>query len=573
MSPLAIPGIGVTLVVPGALIAGAGAAAAIVAAHMVRVGRPRPVMLPTARFAPERPPRAARRLAPPGDLALLALRLTTVGLASLALARPVPTPERRSVARVVAVDVSRAADPSATRRALAALAAGGGLRTGDVLVPFAASAGAPVRVPALASTGSPAGANGSASVGLTADGWTEATLAGARRRLEGSGTPAGVTGSLSTALVAARRAAGMAASNADSVELVVVSPFHREAFDAATLPIRATWAGRARLVPVGIAPATPTSGASVGAGRAGGPTSSAAGARSGERTGAGVGTGPSPRGTGREVLLVAAAGDDPVAAALALAGRATSDATAPTRVVRRAAPSPADLAWAAAGGTLVVWPSDGAPEGWSRRPGADGDGAAALVTGLDGAEPAAVVGPWTRSGLAPASVAPDAPAARPAESTVPAPSGRVVARWADGRPAAVERPAGAGCVRTVAVRVPSVGDLALRPAFGRALAHLVAPCGPPRDLAPLPPELRARLAGQGPLLAAAPLRAALAPPAPDRTGAALLAAAALALLAELALRPWLARRATRSDGEAGAGVAAGRSAVAPSVAPGTREAA
>jgi hypothetical protein len=129
----------------------------------------------------------------------------------------------------------------------------------------------------------------------------------------------------------------------------------------------------------------------------------------------------------------------------------------------------------------------------------------------------------------------------------------VVLRWADGAPAAAERPAGAGCVRTVAVAVPQTGDAALRAGVRALLPAVLGPCGGPRDRAPLPAADLARLAGGGPLLAAGPLRARLAPPSPDRFGAALLAAALAALAAE-----WPLRRATRRGA---------RDGVAPGVAP------
>jgi hypothetical protein len=133
--------------------------------------------------------------------------------------------------------------------------------------------------------------------------------------------------------------------------------------------------------------------------------------------------------------------------------------------------------------------------------------------------------------------------------------GRVVARWADGRPAAVEHADGAGCVRRVAVAVPQTGDAALRAGFRAVLPVLLGPCGGTPDLAPLPDAAAAALAGRGPLLAAAPLRAELAPPAPDRLGAALLGAALAALLGELAVRR--RRRDAADAGAEGAPAAAG----------------
>ena len=60
--------------------------------------------------------------------------------------------------------------------------------------------------------------------------------------------PNGSAGSLSAALVAARRAARELMDRADSIELVIVSPFTRDEFDAATAPLAASWPGRVRVV-------------------------------------------------------------------------------------------------------------------------------------------------------------------------------------------------------------------------------------------------------------------------------------------------------------------------------------
>jgi hypothetical protein len=53
----------------------------------------------------------------------------------------------------------------------------------------------------------------------------------------------------------------------------------------------------------------------------------------------------------------------------------------------------------------------------------------------------------------------------------------VVARWADGAPAATEHALGEGCVRHVGIGVPEAGDIALQPAFAGIAARLLAPCG------------------------------------------------------------------------------------------------
>jgi hypothetical protein len=205
---------------------------------------------------------------------------------------------------------------------------------------------------------------------------------------------------------------------------------------------------------------------------------------------------------------------------------------------------------------LVAWPTDGAPAAARRR---TADTAHALVAGTH-----AVVAPFAR------------PAAwdEPARDRDAAPGGtRVVARWADGTPAAIERPLGRGCVRTVAVALPQVGDVALRASFGGVLGTLLAPCGGRRDTTSLTAAEARRLAGAGPLLAAAPLRAAAGSGEADRLGAALLGAALVLLLAELALR---ARRRPVSGGaaEATGGTEGPPSRTAPDPAPDTaREAA
>jgi hypothetical protein len=60
---------------------------------------------------------------------------------------------------------------------------------------------------------------------------------------------------------------------------------------------------------------------------------------------------------------------------------------------------------------------------------------------------------------------------------------RVVARWSDGTPAAIETTLGDGCVREIGVGVPLAGDLTLRAPFRHFLAALVEPCGGARGVA------------------------------------------------------------------------------------------
>jgi hypothetical protein len=110
--------------------------------------------------------------------------------------------------------------------------------------------------------------------------------------------------------------------------------------------------------------------------------------------------------------------------------------------LRRAAPDAADSAFARVGGTLVRWDTAGGAA----------PGPAAVAMGDD-----VVVATLGRRALAP--------------------GGRVLARWADGAPAAAEWRLGDGCVREIGMDVPAAGDLPLRPAFQRIVRGLVARCG------------------------------------------------------------------------------------------------
>lgn len=107
---------------------------------------------------------------------------------------------------------------------------------------------------------------------------------------------------------------------------------------------------------------------------------------------------------------------------------------------------------------------------------------------------------------------------------------RVIARWIDGEPAAIEQTTGAQnpCVRSIAFFLPRVGDAGLRPDFVRFVRGLEAPCGESRDPTPLGTQLVAALEGtENPALSAsvaAPVRQ-MTPPVPW------LLLAALALLA------------------------------------------
>jgi hypothetical protein len=200
---------------PAFLAAGIVAALVVTALHFLARQRPRSAVFPTARFIPEKAARAPSRAVKPSDLLLLAMRAAALILLGAAFAKPAWEAPRTGTARVVLLDRSRAVRSAAEARD-SALAL---LRDGDALVIFDSAARVATKDSAAAMKVS------------------------------------GAAGSISGALVAAHQAAATIAGKADSVELVIVSPLVREELDAATIDVRATWAGRARLVRVGIAAA------------------------------------------------------------------------------------------------------------------------------------------------------------------------------------------------------------------------------------------------------------------------------------------------------------------------------
>jgi hypothetical protein len=427
-----------TFLAPWALWAAAAASAIIVALHVLASKNPRVTPLPTARFIPDLPLRATARALRLSDVLLMLLRVAVVILAGLAFARPVLTRATRPVGRVVMVDRS----PAASRRE-AVDSAAKYYRDGDVAFMF----------------------NGDAhqlSGKFPLNGVTGESLARESRS------------SLSAALAAGMRAASSLRGKADSVELVLVSSFGADEFDAATSAIRAAWPGRVRLVrlkePV---------------------------PRYGEQVYHEV------RGT----LL-----DDPVRAALAFAshldtGRIKTDSVR----IDRGNLASADTTRTQYGLTLVRWPAVLDSSGLRAR--ARVDTAGAVIAG-EGNQHIVVVSPFVRR-------------------FDPSP-GRVVARWADGAPAATERKMMNGCVRDVAIPLPRAGDLALRESARRLVAALGAPCDFDSISGTASDSALAQLRGSGPLVATRALETRTAPS--DRLATWLLAAALALLLFEPLLR-------------------------------------
>ncbi len=384
-----------TLLAPVLLFASLAVAAAIVALHFIVTRQPRSSLLPTARFVPDT---RATTIAPakrPSDLLVMLLRVVTVLAVGVALAKPVFLRARRPNARVVVVDASRSVrDSMAVRDSARAV-----YQEGDAVVVFDSAA----RV----------------LVGNIGDSIAHVS-------------PATKRGNLSAALIAAVRAGSSLRDRADSLDLVIVSPFAKEELDAATDSIRGLWRGTARLVHAG-----------------------AENSRGGQDA------------PGK--IAVVAAADDPLAITVGFV-----HPNAGTNAVIERANSAASITTA---GVLIDWPATNRPRGAVSRARAD------TVGGITTAE-ASVIAPFERSWTFPAD------SLRGAD---------VIARWADGEAAAIERPADSGCVRSVAIPVASLGDLAIGHDFVRLVGSISRPCAQVAATIPADPGAVARLIRSGAL--------------------------------------------------------------------------
>ncbi len=400
-----------TFLAPGFLFASLAVAAAIVAQHFIVTRQPRAAMLPTARFVPDTPATTVARARRPSDLLLMFLRVLLVLAAGAGMAKPILTARRGAQARVILVDVSRSArDSIATRDSVRAI-----YRNGDAVVVFDSS----TRV-----------LGGDIGAGID------------------SLRPTSRRGNLSAALIAALRAGSSLRERADSLELVVVSPFAKEGLDAATDSIRKLWPGKARLVRVGESVADTiavTSHLDISAEPTDPLTVTVALARqratgSGQRV-----TGNGQRATG--IALIARGTEQP------------SQAVSPSRE----------------GSALIEWPASTRPRFAVQRAVIDTVGG---VSASDANVVAAFERVW--------SYPPDSLR-----------GGEVIARWVDGEPAAIEKPHGPGCVRSVAIPVRPVGDLVIRNEFVRLVASLSRPCAQITSLIPADPSVVAKLEGKG----------------------------------------------------------------------------
>ncbi|HMA20978.1 MAG TPA: BatA domain-containing protein [Gemmatimonadaceae bacterium] len=200
-----------TFLAPGFFFASLAVAAGVVALHFIVTRQPRAGILPTARFIPDMPATATARATRPSDLLLMLLRVLIVLAVGAGLGKPVFRPSHGAEARVILADASRSMrDSTAIRDSVKAL-----YRDHDILVLFDSSA--------------------------------RIVSSSARDSIQVL-RPANARGNLSAAFIAAMRAGSALRDRADSIELVVVSPFAVEQFDAVTDSVRHLWKGKARLV-------------------------------------------------------------------------------------------------------------------------------------------------------------------------------------------------------------------------------------------------------------------------------------------------------------------------------------
>src|ERR1041385_1607485 len=104
----AVEAAGMTFLAPIFFYVGLGVAVAAVGLHLIVTRQPLSGLLPTVRFVPPSAVRVTTVVPVPEDRLLLALRVLLALAIGAAFARPVIVPRRRSVARVVVADVSRA---------------------------------------------------------------------------------------------------------------------------------------------------------------------------------------------------------------------------------------------------------------------------------------------------------------------------------------------------------------------------------------------------------------------------------------------------------------------------------
>jgi Aerotolerance regulator N-terminal len=433
-----------TFAAPAFLLAGALAMLLPLALHLIRRRPPMRAPLPTARFLVE-DPRNAVRVSRPTDLRLLALRMLLLLLLGLALARPAWIPAPQGTSTVVLLDRGAAMRGDGWRAALGEARRsllGADGEARGELVMFDTAA---ERVPRQR---------------ITPALFDSLLAAGATDR------PADYAAALRAIPASARELRG-----ADSVRVRMISPLADGGWTPGLGPLRrAAWPGTLDLARVPIASAAPDSAADAG-------------------------TPP------RRALTLSTRGGGFAAAALGAAGiesgRADPRAPLPGEAavyLLMDAPSAQTAAQllerARAGATLVVT-SAGATD--ALRPSLPWTGGFAVAENGGGAM-------WFGAELELAGAAGRVEAGRPADGA------RTVAAWEDGRPAAVAKPLGSGCVVFVGAELEG-GELPFQAEYPAALARLARACVANQpsaaDARPLDPGAVALLRGRGPAAVAA----------------------------------------------------------------------
>ncbi len=177
----------------------------LVAIHLLTFNRPDPKFLPTARFVPDSPARQLSRQRRLSDVALLVIRCAAIVSLAAVLAPPHVSPPKAGKARVVLLDVSRAAAPM----------------NSDSLVRSAAEGARTVTLITFSDT--------------------------AFAATETSTPDTAARGSLSVGLIAAMAEGYRLGTRHDSVEIMIVSPVLHEELDAGTMEIARGWPGSLRL--------------------------------------------------------------------------------------------------------------------------------------------------------------------------------------------------------------------------------------------------------------------------------------------------------------------------------------
>lgn len=208
----------------------------------------------------------------------------------------------------------------------------------------------------------------------------------------------------------------------------------------------------------------------------------------------------SPRGSGIDLR---SSPEDALAVTAAIAGKSNEQNAA--KIFRTAAFTPDDNQ------PVVVWPA-------SERPPFAVSAARDVSGGITTAT-TQVVAPFTRQWKFPADSIRSA---------------RVIARWVDGEPAAIEKQTGQSCIKSVAIPVIAIGDLVIRPEFVRLVSSITSPCGGGVSSTPRPSAALTSLARTGPLASSKSFSAREDVESP--LAAWLLGIALLAALSELYVR-------------------------------------